>query len=153
MPPAAMALRAYRSVGSESMAHGGKGAELVVMLYDGILESLCKSRGHMERKEYAELGHQYSRALTIIAGLKETLDFDRGQPVADQLLEFYNALTVQLLKARTSRDFVALDACIELVRSVRSSWEELANQGAMSNSSIGRVRSAPNAFATAVSPA
>jgi flagellar secretion chaperone FliS len=153
MSPAAMALRAYRAVGSESMAHGGKGAELVVMLYDGIIESLSKSRGHMERKEYAELGHQYSRALTIIAGLKETLDFDRGQPVANQLLEFYNSLTVQLLKARTSRDFSLLDSCIELVTSVRSSWEELAKRGEMAPSSIGRVRAAPSGLMTAISPA
>ena len=48
------ALNAYRSIQTESVAHGGKGAELVVMLYDGIIESLTQASGHMERKEDRE---------------------------------------------------------------------------------------------------
>ena len=127
MSPAS-ALRAYQAVRSVSMAHGGKGAELVVMLYDGILESLHKIKGHTERKEWREAGQQYARALTIVAGLRETLDFDRGQPVANQLLEFYNAMTSQLVKAQASRDVVLLQNCIDLIANVRDSWGQLAAQ-------------------------
>jgi flagellar secretion chaperone FliS len=82
------ALNAYRSIQTESVAHGGKGAELVVMLYDGIVESLANAAGLMERKEYREAGRQFSRAMTILAGLRETLDFEQGQPVAGNLLKF-----------------------------------------------------------------
>jgi flagellar protein FliS len=127
MSPAS-ALRAYQAVRSESMAHGGKGAELVVMLYDGILESLSKIQGHTERKEWREAGQQYARALTIVAGLRETLDFDRGQPVADQLLEFYNAVTAQLIRAQAVRDLDLLQKCIDLIANVRDSWGQLAAQ-------------------------
>ena len=127
MSPAS-ALRAYQAVRSESMAHGGKGAELVVMLYDGILESLHKIKGHSERKEWREAGQQYARALTIVAGLRETLDFDRGQPVADQLLEFYNAMTAQLIRAQAGRDLSLLQNCIDLIANVRVSWGQLAAQ-------------------------
>ena len=55
------ALKAYQSITKESMAHGGKGAELVTMLYDGIIESLVKAQGHIERKEWRESGHQFAR--------------------------------------------------------------------------------------------
>jgi len=123
------ALKAYQSVKKESMAHGGKGAELVVMLYDGIIESLVNARGHIERKEWRESGHQFARAFTIIAGLRETIDFDRGQPVADDLFRFYNALTSQLIKAQSRRDLDLLKSCVEMVTDVRASWSQLAAQG------------------------
>lgn len=127
MSPAS-ALRAYQAVRSESMAHGGKGAELVVMLYDGILESLSKIKGHTERKEWREVGQQYARALTIVAGLRDTLDFDHGQPVAGQLLEFYNAVTTQLIRAQATRDLALLQKCVDLITNVRDSWGQLAAQ-------------------------
>jgi flagellar protein FliS len=130
MSPAS-ALRAYQSVRSESMAHGGKGAELVVMLYDGILESLSKIKGHTERKEWREAGQQYARALTILAGLRETLDHDRGEPVASHLLEFYNSVCVQILKAQNQRDLDLLQKCIDLIANVRDSWGQLAAQASL----------------------
>jgi len=124
------ALKAYQSVNKESMAHGGKGAELVVMLYDGILESLVNARGHIERKDWRESGRSFARAFTIIAGLRETIDFDRGQPVADDLFRFYNALSAQLIKAQSRRDLELLQACVDMVTDVRASWSQLASKGA-----------------------
>jgi flagellar protein FliS len=126
MAPNAAALKAYQAVKSESMAHGGKGVELVVMLYDGIIESLVKAQGHMERKEWRDGGRQFARALTIIAGLRETLDFERGQPVADNLLSFYNALSAQLIKAQARRDVGLLQECIKMISEVKDSWVQLA---------------------------
>jgi flagellar protein FliS len=139
------------------MAHGGKGAELVVMLYDGILESLSKVKGHTERKEWREAGQQYARALTIIAGLKETLDFDRGQPVADQLLDFYNTITAQLIKSQAVRDLSLLQKCIDLIANVRDSWGQLAAQSSPAPAGVvvKRVNSvnADLSGFTAISPA
>jgi len=43
-------LKAYKAVESEATAHGGKGAELVVLLYDGILESLVLGRAIFNEK-------------------------------------------------------------------------------------------------------
>ena len=130
MAPNAAALKAYQSVRAESMAHGGKGVELVVMLYDGVLESLVKAEGHIERKEWRESGRQFSRALTIIAGLRETLDFERGMPVADNLFKFYNVLSAQLIKAQTRRDIDLLRGCAGMVADVKDSWVQLAKAAA-----------------------
>jgi len=125
------ALKAYQSVRSESLAHGGKGAELVVMLYDGILESINLAGAHVLGKRHSEAGRQYARALTIISGLRETLDFDRGSPVADQLFEFYNALSLRLIHAQTKRDLTVVQECYDLVNSVRESWVALSTNAAV----------------------
>ena len=125
-------LKAYKAVESEATAHGGKGAELVVLLYDGILESVVAGKGHLQRKEYREGGRHFARALTIISGLRETLNFEEGQPVATDLLRFYNSLTSQIIHAQTKRDIDLLDKCTEWVKSVRDAWGELARKDVQS---------------------
>ena len=125
-------LKAYKAVESEATAHGGKGAELVVLLYDGILESVVAGKGHLQRKEYREGGRQFARALTIISGLRETLNFEEGQPVATDLLRFYNSLTSQIIHAQTKRDIDLLDKCVVWVKSVRDAWGELARKDVQS---------------------
>jgi flagellar protein FliS len=122
-------IHAYKVVESEATAHGGKGVELIVLLYDGISESLAAARGHIERKEYKKAGEYFSRAMTIISGLRETLDFESGSPVAQDLLKFYNALTRQIIHSQTTKDLELLDKCIEWTTSVREAWSELVRQG------------------------
>ena len=121
-------IQAYKAVESEATAHGGRGVELIVLLYDGIAESLAAARGHLERKEFKKAGDCFTRAMTIISGLRETLDFESGAPVAQDLLKFYNALTSQIIHAQTGRDLALLDKCVDWVKSVREAWDELVRR-------------------------
>jgi len=127
-PKLAKGINVYRSLETETIAHGGRGAELIVLLYDGIAEALVTARAHLERKEFRDAGRQFTRAMTIVSGLRETLDFDAGSPVAQDLLRFYNSLTSQVIHAQTQRDLVLLDKCIDWVKSVREAWIELCRR-------------------------
>ena len=119
------ALRAYQQVQSESIAHGGGGAELVVLLFDGIIESLSQASLCMGDNQWLPCGRHITRAQTIIAGLRETLDFERGRPVSDDLLAFYNAMTAQLVQVQIQRDAVGLAKVIGHLRELRSAWATL----------------------------
>ena len=121
-------LNAYQQVQTESLAHGGRGAELVVMLYDGVLEALASAVGCMKRKEWQPASRNFTRAMTITAGLRESLDFERGNPVADDLMRFYNSLTAQLIDAQIHRNTEKVEQCLTWVREVRSSWQQLASR-------------------------
>jgi len=147
-------LKAYRAVETESTVHGGKGAELIVLLYDGITESLVAGKAHLERKEFREVGRHFARALTIISGLRETLDFDNGQPVAQDLLRFYNALTSQIIQAQTRRDLELIDQCVTWVKSVRDAWGEIARRDAIAPAPVKtKERTEPSRLAAARSGA
>jgi flagellar protein FliS len=124
-------LKAYKDVQIESVAHGGRGAELVVMLYDGILEALGQAQHFAYRREYRDVGRQCSKALTILAGLRDTLDFEHGEPVASNLLSFYNIITSKIIGAQTRREYGLLDEAVSLIRSVREAWAQLAVQAAV----------------------
>jgi flagellar protein FliS len=119
-------LKAYREASVQSIAHGGRGVDLVVALYDGTLDAIGQAELFMERKEYQSCGRQCARALTILAGLRETLDFDQGEPVASGLLRLYNVATSKIIGAQTRRDVAWLREAKVTLASVREAWAEIA---------------------------
>jgi len=66
--------------------------------------------------------------MTIVSGLRETLDFEAGSPVAQDLLKFYNSLTSQIIHSQTQKDLLLLDKCVDWVKSVREAWVELCRR-------------------------
>ena len=122
-------LKAYRDVDLQSVAHGGRGVDLVLALYDGMIDAIGQASIFMERKEYRECGRQCSRALTILAGLRETLDFERGEPVASALLRVYNVAASKIIGAQTRRDASWLGEARSTLESVREAWAQLSARG------------------------
>jgi len=122
-------LKMYQDVQIESVALGGRSADLVVVLYDHLIQHLGEAEILMSKSDYLEAGRRCSKALTIIAGLRETLDFEHGEPVAGNLLKFYNAVTSKIIGAQTRKDSKWLGEAAALVLSVREAWSHLASQG------------------------
>ena len=60
------ALKAYQNVEVESNAAYADGVQLVQMLFNGLMESIDKAHGHIERGEIAEKNETISRAQKII---------------------------------------------------------------------------------------
>lgn len=144
-------LKAYQDTEMQSVAHGGRRIDLVLALYDGMIDAIGQASIFMERKEYRDCGRQCSRALTILAGLRETLDFEHGEPVASALLRVYNVATSKIIGAQTRRDASWLGEARSTLASVREAWAELSARvavpaGAVTAGYVGAVK------ATAVAP-
>ena len=147
--------KAYRDVEAESVALGGRGVDLVLALYSGVIDAIGQAEIFMSRKEYHDCGRQCSRALTILAGLRETLDFERGEPVASSLLRLYNSVTSKIIGAQTRRDVTWFQEARVTMGSVREAWAELAasTTPVRSKAMISGYVGAPQASAVAPSGA
>jgi len=118
----------YEQAKHESTALGGEPIDLVVALYDGVIDCLGQAQELFVRAELLEAGRKCSKALTILNGLRETLDFEQGEPVASQLLQFYNNVSSQIISAQVRKDVGLLKAASESMVSVKSAWLELAQR-------------------------
>ena len=121
-------LKAYRAAASESVAYGGRGVDLVLALYDGVIDAVGQAALFMERNEFHDCSRHCSRALTILMGLRETLDFEQGEPVASELLRLYNHVSSKIIGAQTRRDATWLQEAKATLISVREAWAELATR-------------------------
>jgi flagellar protein FliS len=112
---------AYRQglVGTESPV------QLVVLLYEqaakDVREALKALRaGNIERRTF-EIDH----ALLVVGQLHATLDMERGGDVAKNLARFYTMVRSRLLQAQIQASAEILEEQMNLLLSLRETWQEV----------------------------
>ena len=120
--------KAYAKIGVESAVMSASQQQLVVMLFDGALSALIRARLFMQDGNIAGKGNSISKAINIIeAGLKEGLTENRGDELADNLLDLYNYMTRRLLHANLHNDVAAVEEVEGLLRNIADAWKEVVH--------------------------
>ena len=120
--------KAYAKIGVESAVMSASKQQLVVMLFDGALSALIRARLFMQDGNIAGKGNSISKAINIIeAGLKEGLTENRGDELADNLLDLYNYMTRRLLHANLNNDVAAVEEVEGLLRNIADAWKEVVH--------------------------
>ena len=118
--------KAYAKIGVESAVMSASQQQLVVMLFDGALSALIRARLFMQDGNIEGKGSSISKAINIIeAGLKEGLTENRGDELADNLLDLYNYMTRRLLHANLHNDVAAVEEVEGLLRNIADAWKEV----------------------------
>lgn len=118
--------KAYAKIGVESAVMSASQQQLVVMLFDGALSALIRARLFMQDGNIEGKGSSISKAINIIeAGLKEGLAENRGDELADNLLDLYNYMTRRLLQANLHNDVAAIEEVEGLLRNIADAWKEV----------------------------
>lgn len=119
------AVQAYNKVGVASGVEQASPHRLILMLMEGAIEKVAKAKGHMERKEIAKKGSHISWAISIIDGLRASLDKANGGDIADNLDDLYDYMTRRLIRANMENNPDLLDEVISLLRSIKGAWENV----------------------------
>jgi flagellar protein FliS len=117
------AIAAYGDVKVTTGVASANGVQLIQMLFDGLLESLAATKGHIQNGAIAEKGKSIARASRIVIGLQGALDFERGGDLANNLNELYGYVTRRLLHVNARNDLDALEEIFGLMNEIRSAWE------------------------------
>ena len=123
--------KAMESFGADNMmsqASVADGAELIQMLFDGLVNSIAEARGHIEHDAILEKGKCITRACRIVLGLQGVLDFQKGGELALNLNELYNYFTRRLIYANALSDVGALNEVLGLTSEIRAAWLEVPVQ-------------------------
>jgi len=110
-------------------AHGGVAAsdphQLILLLMNGALDAIAVAKGHMRRGEIAEKGANVSRAISIIDGLRGSLDHEIGGELVVNLDELYRYMGQRLLQANIKDNAEWLDEVSGLLREIKDAWEQI----------------------------
>ncbi len=96
---------------------------LVQMLLEGALGKIAIVKGLMARNEIAKKGEMISQAVSIINGLRASLDLNAGGELATNLDNIYEYIERRLLKANIDDDVTILDEASSLLHEIKSGWE------------------------------
>ena len=98
---------------------------LVQMLLEGALGKIAVVKGLMSRKEIAKKGEAISQAVSIVNGLRASLDFTAGGELATNLDNVYEYIERRLLAANMNNDVAILDEVSTLLHEIKSAWDTI----------------------------
>ncbi len=103
---------------------------LIQMLMEGALDKIAAAKGYMERGEIQPKGQQIASAISILEGLKASLDHEKGGEIARNLEDLYVYMERRLLESSRDNDPALLDEVTDLLREVKEAWDAIANHPA-----------------------
>lgn len=122
------ALRHYQGAAASRAAADTAPQKLIDMLLAGALDRIATAKGALLRAEVATKVANISAAIAIVDHLRLCLDHKAGGEVAANLEALYEYIGRRLVRANAANDRAALDECADLLRTIRSAWENLPMQ-------------------------
>jgi flagellar protein FliS len=119
----ANAAKQYSAVHVQGRVSDATPHRLVQMLFDGALDKVVKARGYMVHGNVAAKGEHTSMAISIITGLRMSLDEERGGAIAANLRALYEYMERRLLEGNIRNDVSAFDEVVDLLRQLKSGWD------------------------------
>ena len=123
-------LNEYKQVGVQNNVTDASPHRLVQMLMEGALDRISAAKGHMQRNQFVEKSRFISAAISIIDGLRSSLDFERGGEIAENLNALYDYMNRRLLEANMQNKTEYLDEVSSLMGEIKSGWDAIAGEAA-----------------------
>jgi flagellar protein FliS len=103
---------------------------LIQMLLEGALGKIAAAKGHMDRGEIRPKGEQIGSAISILEGLKTSLDMEKGGEIARNLEDLYTYMERRLVEANRVNDTALLDEVSDLLKQIKEAWDAIAGHAA-----------------------
>jgi flagellar protein FliS len=113
----------YRTVDLEARAAAASPYQLVLVLFDGLLDELARVRGHIQAKRFEAKGASIEKCINILNGLNAALDFDAGGETVQGLSRLYDYCVYRLSDVSISLSLEGLDEVVGLLAVLREGWE------------------------------
>jgi flagellar protein FliS len=118
----------YRSLELETKVANASPHELIQMLFEGAIERLIQAKACAERGDVSAKGVFLSKALGIVGGLRESLNMEMESDIPQNLDRLYEYIQLRLIRGNLDEDNAAFTECIELIKTIKSGWEGIADE-------------------------
>lgn len=117
---------AYGQVSVQSEVLTTNPHRVIQLLMEGVLEKVAIAKGNMERGNKAACGSHISWAISIIDGLRMSLDQNVDHPITHNLDALYDYMARRLLTANIEQKAELLDEVSRLMRNIKEGWDGIA---------------------------
>jgi flagellar secretion chaperone FliS len=102
--------------------------QILIMLYEAAIKNVKKAAESLEKKDIAAKGMAIGKAHDIINELMNTLDFNVGGKIAEDLERLYNFMAEQLIKANAENKAEPLQVTLKLLETLLDGWRGAVEQ-------------------------
>lgn len=116
-------LAQYQQVSNQEAVSGVSPHRLIQMLMEGALKRMAEAKGAIQRNDIAAKGQALGKAISIVGGLRDSLNMEVQGGISQQLDELYEYIADSLLAANLHNDAAKIDASSEALLIVKSAWD------------------------------
>jgi len=121
----AAALKQYQQTSVHSGVMDASPHRLIQMLLDGALSRILSAKGSIKQNNIVKKGEQIGSAISIVEGLKASLDFNQSGDISNNLDALYEYITRLLLQANINNDADLLDEAGKLLSEIKMGWDAI----------------------------
>ena len=122
----------YRRIRSESLARHSTPQELILLVYESLIDRLVKCQGSLAQGDTDGFDRENLKCMQLIQyGLRDSLSFDLGGEVAVGLDHTYSTWMMALEFLHSSRSQERLASLLADVCEVRDAWKVAFTQAAL----------------------
>jgi len=121
-------LNQYKKIGVQGSVESASPHRLIQMLMEGALDKIFAAKGFMERGEVANKGEYISWAISIIDGLRVSLDKNLDNDIVKNLDALYEYMNACLLEANVKNDPAKLDEVAGLMHEIKTGWDGIEDE-------------------------
>ena len=127
-----MALQAplsqYQQVSNQEAVSGASPHRLIQMLMEGALKRMAEAKGAIQRGDVAAKGQAIGKAVSIIGGLRDSLNMEVPGGLSQRLDDLYDYMVTLLVQANVNNRESAVDEAARLMATIKSGWDAIADQ-------------------------
>ena len=142
------ALQKYNQVRAHVQTEGASPHRLIQILMDGAIEKIHVAKGLIERREIPEKVRNINWALSLIDGLRQSLDTEKGGEIANNLESLYDYMQRRLIVANAENDSTILDEVAGLMLEIKSAWDAVPENISKESSEQGAEQSGKAALSS-----
>ena len=121
----ATALKQYQQTSAHSGVMDASPHRLIQMLLDGALSRILSAKASIKQNNIVKKGEQIGSAISIVEGLKASLDFNQGGDISKNLDALYEYINHTVLQANIKNDATLLDEAGKLLSPVKMGWDAI----------------------------
>lgn len=121
------ALKSYKNVHVNASVESASSHRLIAMLFEGLLSRLAQAKGAIRQKDMELKGKKITDAISIVLGLRDSLDLETGGEVAVNLDGLYDYIQRTLWQANLKNDESLINECGKLISQISSAWREMGD--------------------------
>jgi len=119
------AINQYAKVKTSAAIEDASPHKLIQMLMEGALEKIAMAKNFIDLGDIPNKGSHISWAISIIDGLKVSLNKEAGGDIAENLDRLYDYMQRRLVEANLHSDKSILDEVAGLLNEIKGAWDAI----------------------------
>lgn len=102
--------------------------QLVLMLFNGLMEELVRAKSHIAAKRYERKVQSINKCIDILNALTSALDYEKGGDLALSLANLYDYCVYRLYSASHTLAVEHLDEVESVLANLHQGWQKMGEQ-------------------------